>query len=164
MNTSGSDQRSRPGVDRRRTAVIVGAAAVAAAAAVGVGLATGAFGPRAATGDALELSLPDTGGAMASCLPFTVDHLADMTPAFGGTVTAVTDDRVTLDVDRWYTGGNASTVVLEIPPGAHAALIGEIDFRVGGQYLITASEGSVNMCGYSGEATPEMEAAFDAAF
>lgn len=162
MKTHAAAQPLRSGVGRRRTALIIGVAA--AAAAVGVLLATGGIGPKGASDDAMELSLPDTGGAMASCLPFTVDYLADMSPAFGGTVTAVSDEQVTLDVERWYAGGGASTVVLTIPPEAHAALIGEIDFRTGSQYLITASGGAVNMCGYSGEATPEMTAAFEAAF
>jgi len=34
---------------------------------------------------------------------------------------------------------------------------------VGQKYLITAAEGNVNFCGYSGPATPELTAAFDAA-
>lgn len=137
---------------------------VAAAAIVGIVLTAGCVSPEGAQDDPLELSLPDAGAAMTSCLPFTVEYLADMTPAFAGTVTDVTDGRVTLDVDRWYVGGSTSTVVLQIPPGASAALIGEIDFQVGGRYLITAAQGTVNMCGYSGPATPELAEAFEAAF
>jgi hypothetical protein len=44
------------------------------------------------------------------------------------------------------------------------ALIDGFDFEVGQQYLITAAEGTVNFCGYSGPATPELTAAFDQAF
>jgi len=44
------------------------------------------------------------------------------------------------------------------------ALIDGFEFQVGQQYLITAAEGNVNFCGYSGLATPELTAAFEAAF
>jgi hypothetical protein len=54
-------------------------------------------------------------------------------------------------------------VVLETTPGMEA-LIGGIAFDVGQLYLITAADGTVNFCGYSGVATPEMTAAFDEAF
>ncbi len=154
-------RRQQPGAGGRLVSTLRGVQ-VAAAALVGTMLAAGCASP--AQDDALELSLPATGAAMTSCLPFTVENLAGMTPAFAGTVTDVTDGRVTLDVDRWYAGGSTSTVVLQIPPGASAALIGEIDFQVGGRYLITAAEGTVNMCGYSGPATSELAEAFEAAF
>jgi len=44
------------------------------------------------------------------------------------------------------------------------ALIGGIDFVEGEQYLITASEGNVNYCGFSGPATPEYRSAFEEVF
>ncbi len=164
MKTLGETRQSDSASGRGPSATSRAFPVVAAAAVIGTVLAAGCAGPKAAQDDALQLSLPDAGGAMASCLPFTVEYLADMTPAFAATARDVTDDQVTLDVERWYAGDNASTVVLQVPPGASAALIGEIDFREGGRYLITASEGVVNMCGYSGEATPELAAAFEAAF
>lgn len=101
---------------------------------------------------------------MASCLPVTTEYLAEMSPAFAGTVTDVGDDTVTLHVNRWYAGNGPEEVLLTIPAGAVASLIGEIDFREGVTYLITATDGTVNMCGFSGEATTELQAAFDAAF
>ena len=76
------------------------AVAAAALAIVGVLTLTGNPGPAPAP---LQLSLGE-GDAMASCLPFEVGILADMPTAFEGTVTAVDGDRVTLTVDRWYTG------------------------------------------------------------
>ena len=54
-------------------------------------------------------------------------------------------------------------MVLQTPDNS-PALIAGFEFVVGEQYLITAAEGNVNFCGYSGVATPEMTAAFDAAF
>lgn len=123
-----------------------------------------ADGPGTGSGDAapLELSLGQ-GDALASCLPFEVETLAGMSPAFAGTATAVEGDIVTLDIDRWYTGGDAATATLSAPVGLEGLIAG-FAFEVGEQYLITAADGSVNYCGYSGLATPEMTAAFDSAF
>lgn len=146
----------------RRIAVLV-ATAVIAVAGGGALLATDLFaGSRPA--QSLELQLPDAGGAASMCIQFSVDDLARMTPAFAGTVTALTDDGAVLRVDRWYTGGDATEVRVRVPDDAHIALNGTIDFQQGRQYLITAADGMVNLCGYSGEATPELEAAFEAAF
>jgi hypothetical protein len=103
------------------------------------------------------------GDAMASCLPVDANTLAEMAPAFAATATAVGDDMVTLDIDRWYTDGDATQVRLHAESG-QAALIAGFDFALGEEYLITASEGTVNFCGYSGPATPELAALFDRAF
>ena len=158
------DERIRARASRRRgpLPVLHAASGVVALGVAGVLLAgctasPGSDGP-------LVLTMPDTGGAMASCLPLTTEYLAEMSPAFAGTVTDVGADTVTMQVDRWYAGSGPDEVALAIPPGAHAALIGEIDFREGGSYLITATDGTVNLCGYSGEAIAELRALFDAAF
>lgn len=111
---------------------------------------------------ALELSLGDEPG-LASCLAFDVQILADMPMAFQGTAVAVAGDRVTLSVDRWFTGGDADTVELTATQGMEA-LIGGIDFQEGSTYVITAADGMVNYCGYSGEATPEFITSFEQAF
>jgi hypothetical protein len=89
--------------------------------------------------------------------------LADMPVAFEGTVTDVDGDRVTLEVDHWFKGGDAEVVNLVAPQGMEA-LIGGIAFEAGAQYLISATDGVVNYCGFSGEATPELRARFEAAY
>ncbi len=110
----------------------------------------------------LGLSLgPDD--ALASCIAFDVAILAEMPVAFEGTVTAVAGEQVTLTVDRWFKGGDADTVELSAPAGMEA-LIGGIAFVEGDRYLITATDGAVNYCGFSGPATPELTAAFEQAF
>ena len=70
---------------------------------------------------------------------------------------------VEITVDRWFKGGDADTVVLEAPSGMEA-LIGGIPFAEGESYLITAYDGTVNYCGFSGPATADFRSAFDAAF
>jgi len=52
---------------------------------------------------------------------------------------------------------------LNAPQGLEA-LIGGIPFESGEQYLITAYDGQVNYCGFSGPSTPEFRASFVEAF
>jgi len=152
--------------NRRRNWTIIGSVAAAAVIAVGsavvIGNSWGDAGGQIAAGPPLELSLGDS-NVMSSCMMFDEAFLAEMSPAFAGTATAVEGDTVTLDVDRWYAGGDAATVVLHGSTGT-PTLIDDFAFEAGEQYLITAADGNVNFCGYSGLATPELTAAFDRAF
>ena len=141
------------------------AAAAAVVVLVGVGIVAvnnNDDGPGELAGPPLQLSLGE-GDAMQSCIAPDATILADMAPAFAATATAVEGEAVTLHVDRWYAGGDAEVVELYAPAGL-AALTGTIDFQVGGSYLITASGDTVNYCGMSGTATPELQAMFDEAF
>ncbi len=145
--------------------------AVAAAAVVVLGIgvvaAVGGGGSTppttaVAAGPPLQLALPGS-DPMAMCIQFDVAFLAEMPVAFEGTVTSVDADRITVSVDHWYRGGEAQVVELTATQGMEA-LIGGIDFTEGDQYLITATDGNVNYCGFSGPATPDLRAAFDEAF
>lgn len=113
-------------------------------------------------GPALVLSTGEGAGA-ASCLAFDPAILAGMPLAFEGTATAVDGDRVRLTVDRWFKGGDAAEVELLAPRGLEALIAG-FPLAVGEHYLISASDGEVNYCGFSGPATPELRAGFEAAF
>jgi hypothetical protein len=158
MSTGTTEPRNekRP----RNRMVLAVAAALILVVAIGGILATRGSGTEPAP---LVLTAEGGGTTMASCLPFDVNILADMSPAFEGTVTELTDSVATLEVDRWYTGGDAETVELHYQPG-FTALIGTPDLEVGQTYLITAANGVVNGCGYSGLVTPDLHAAFDQAF
>ncbi len=152
-------------IPRRRKLLILGVVAAIVVAIGSAALINKSSDDSASEPDAvssLELSLGE-GSTTASCIPFDVAVLAEMSPAFAASVTSVKGDTVTLAIDRWYTGGEASTVVLQAPSGMEA-LIDGFDFKVDLQYLITATQGNVNFCGYSGIATPELSAAFEAAF
>jgi len=103
--------------------------------------------------------------AMASCIMFSTEELERVAEiAFEGTVTAVDGPEVTLSVNRWFRGGGETTEVILNAPLGMEALIGGIPFTVGEQHLITAQDGNVNYCGFSGPATPEFRAAFETAF
>lgn len=153
------------GARRRRRGMLLGIAAAAVVAIGGAAIVanrSGSDSTKVTASPPIELSLGDS-NTMSSCMVFDVALLADMSPAFAGTATSVDGETVTLTVDRWYTGGDAATVVLNGAAGS-PALIDGFEFEVGQKYLITAAEGNVNFCGYSGLATPEFTAAFDAAF
>lgn len=141
---------------------IATAAAVAVAAAISVPALVGGTPGTTVAGPPLELSLGE-GPGLASCLPFDTAILAEMPMAFEGTVAAVDGEQVTLTVDRWFRGGDAATVELHAPAGMQA-LIGGIDFVEGEQYLVSATEGNVNYCGYTDASTPELRTAFERAF
>ncbi len=153
-----------PGRRWKLPAAIGGAAAAVAAAAIGV--ATLGGGNAAVTAEPLELS-GGGGDIMASCLPFSVEILAEMPTAFEGTVTAVDGPTVTLEIDRWFadgTGSAAESAVVNAPEGMEA-LIGGIAFEPGSQYLISAdAEGNVSYCGYTAPSTDELRSSFEAAF
>lgn len=109
----------------------------------------------------LALSMPTT--PEARCRAFDVAVLRTMQVALEGTVTATGNRRTTLTVDHWFAGGNAERVTIDVPDGRTSESVG-IEFRSGARYLVTATDGTVHGCGYSGPATSELESAFAEAF
>ncbi len=149
---------------RRRTAPrLLAAAAAVVVVFGGIAVVANQSSDDSPALPALALSLPG-GDVISSCIVFDIATLAAQPVAFGGTVTAMTDTSVSIEVDRWYVGGDASTVEISVPAGTSAALDG-VDFVVGERFLITSFDAaSVNFCGLSGPATPELEALFAEAF
>lgn len=155
-------ERPQPAARPRRVWYATAAAALVGAIAVGAILTNGNDPAPSATAP-LELGLGD-GGAMQSCLPVSADILRDMSPALLGTATAVEGEKVTLRIDRWYAGETDATEVVLHAPAGMEALIGGIDFQVGQQYFVTATDGVVNYCGYTDAYSPTLEAIFEEAF
>lgn len=154
----------QPAPRKNWTIAVAAVAALVLAIAAGIGLA----------GDDGEPSIQDkapialdagTEDLMAMCIVFSPEELERSAElAFEGTVTGVDGNTVTLGVDTWFRGGDEATeVVLNAPQGVEA-LIGGFPFEVGSQYLISAQDGTVNYCGFSGAATPELRSAFETAF
>ena len=161
--TRDTDRRSRPdGITLGGSSIAIPRVIVPAAAAM-VAVVIAAFALLGGSPAPLALSAGDADPALMSCMPFSEDILADMPVAFEGTVTSVDGDVLTLDVVTWYTGGDAEQVTITAPLGMEA-LIGGIAFEQGGDYLVTATDGVVNYCGYTAEATPELRQAFESAF
>jgi hypothetical protein len=132
-----------------------------AAVAVGV-IAVGSNNQEPAASVPLELTAGES-DALASCIMMTPEIIAESEVAFAATATAVDGETVTLEVTKWYTGGDATTVIVTAPAGFEA-LIGSVPFAVGENFLVSATDGVVNYCGMSGLATPELQALYDAAF
>lgn len=158
MSTQVVEKKESPASPNRwlpAAAALVVVAGVAAAFALGGGAPITAAEPLA-----LSAGQDDP---MAMCIQFSVEELAKAPLAFEGTVVSVDGATVELEATNWYKGGDAERVVIEAPTGMEA-LIGGIPFSVGGDYLITANDGTVNYCGFSGPATPDLRASFQAAF
>jgi len=154
-------QSTHPTTRRQAPTRLAWAGGIAVLALVAAFVVPGLVGGPAAGPLVLDLPGDD---AMASCLPVSAEFMADMSPAFEGTVTAVDGETVTLSIDRWFAGDTGATEATMTAPSGMEALIGGIEFRVGDSYLVTATDGTVNYCGYSGPATPELRAIFEEAF
>jgi hypothetical protein len=87
-----------------------------------------------------------------------------MEVALSGTATAVEADAVTITPDRWYKGGDGSSAVKLTTQGDSVILEGGIALEKGKRYLITATGGQVNGCGFSSVWTADMAAAYAEAF
>ncbi len=161
MSTIPVEPKSRS----RRWAPAMAAAAALAVIGVGVGAFLGGDDPAGTPEPVVTtLALPvGSGTSMNSCVPFDVQFLRDMPVAFSGSATEVSDDGVTLEVDRWYKGGDADVVRLTNYDLSTVSLDG-FTFDQGDRYLITATEGTINFCGFSGPWTQDLADAFDKAF
>ena len=110
----------------------------------------------------LTLPAPD---AMAMCMQVTPEAVAQMQLAFDGTVSAISGDEVTLDVAKWYVGGDTDQVRLtQLGQPEMIALEGGIQLEQGQRYLVTAHEGVVNGCGFTAQWSQDLQDIFDQAF
>jgi len=117
---------------------------------------------REKTSITLTVPKPD---AMAMCMQLTPETVGQMTMAFDGTVAAISGDEVTLDVTKWYVGGDADQVKLtQVSTDTMLALEGGIQLEQGQRYLVTAHDGTVNGCGFTAQWTQELQDIFDQAF
>ena len=151
---------------RRRRSWLIPAAVLAAVVATVLVISGGGATPagNGSTEDPTTLALSVAPSDVASsCIMFDVEYLAEMPVALAGTVTTIEPRRVTLEVDRWYRGGDADLVTIGVQDTNSVALDG-VEFVEGERYLVTATNGVVNGCGFSGPATPELEQAFEQAF
>jgi hypothetical protein len=155
---------------RRPRALVLGvaAAAVALAAAAGGAYLRGGDdadggGTTVAAPTVTDLSL-GTQDAMAMCIQFTVETLSPMPVAFSGEVTEKSADAIVIDVDTWYRGGDSEQVRLQAPDMSVTSLGSSIDFQEGSRYLVTATDGTVNYCGFSGPWTQDLADAYATAF
>ena len=103
------------------------------------------------------------GGGAASCLMYDTANLPTFEVVFDGTVTAVDGDQVTFDVETDFQGAGDSITLTA--PVVDPALVGPLpDFAVGGRYLVTAIDGTIQACGYTLDYDAATAAEWAAAF
>ena len=162
---------SHPGTDpRRRTPLtwLLAAAAVLVIAGVGVFAIFGgedqpvATPPDPAPASVLHLSAP--GSVQGRCAMVTPELLSLQETAFDGTVTAIDGTQVTLEVGHWYRGGNEDLVTVEATDAQLRELIQAVEFEQGGRYLVSATDGSVTVCGFSAPYSDDLAAIYAEAF
>jgi hypothetical protein len=168
---------------RNRLTWLVAAAAAAMIAGVGgfaiAGLSGNDGSPPQAS-DHRTSSAPD--GQAAAPLPGVSTQLTGAAPtgrcaapgvifieqgdqAFEGTVTAIDGTTVTLLATQVFAGEVGETVQVAAPdPGQFGGLIQAVDFQVGQTYLVSATDGSMLVCGNSGKATGELRSLYTEAF
>lgn len=115
-----------------------------------------------------ELTVP-AGGVPAKCMnpldnPGAPDILAGNTVAFDGTVTSISGEMVTLEPSTFYAGDDTDLVVVRAPDADTAALLSAVTFEEGERYLVSATEGAVTLCGFSGAYDPALAGLYDEAF
>ena len=161
---------------RRRgpLAWLVAAAAVAAIAGGGFAAVSAMGGddtvPQADPGTSAPadepavLTLDAPPAVEAKCAVPTPELLGSAEIAFAGTVTAIDGDVVTLAPTETYAGGSADEIELVGSSPDIRALTGQPEFVVGGTYLVSATDGQMSACGFSGTATPELQNLYELAF
>ncbi len=110
------------------------------------------------------LALTADGSTAGKCAMPSAATLATFDTAFAGTVTALEGGTATLTVDEWYAGDEAATVTVESPSQDLQDLLMAVDFEQGKSYLVSATGDRVTLCGFTAEASPELQALYDEAF
>jgi len=114
--------------------------------------------------DPVVLTLEAPTSLAAKCAVPTPELLAGAEVAFAGTVTAIDGDVVTFSPTETYAGESAEEIeIVGMSPDIRA-LTGQPEFVVGGTYLVSATDGQMSACGFSGEASPELQNLYDLAF
>ncbi len=131
------------------------AAAAAAAAIVAVGGAV-ALTDDDGDGQAVTTTIPaddggiSPGGSSASCVEtYDLQTLANRETAFAGTVTSVTGDQVTFEVEEWFRGGEGGEVTLTSSTGGAITPDGGPALEPGAHLLVAGDGGFAWGCGFS---------------
>jgi hypothetical protein len=105
-------------------------------------------------------------GVQAKCVEPKAAELAKSADfAFEGTVQKIENGRVTLTASRVFRGEPTTEVEVSQEDGSSEQMLGSGRFETGESYLVSAADGNVIICGYSGEAdSPGLRELFEAAF
>ncbi|GAB2780569.1 hypothetical protein GCM10027020_37630 [Nocardioides salsibiostraticola] len=112
--------------------------------------------------DVVVLSAP--GETVGRCAVPNATTLGGVDVAFDGVVREIDDTAVVLDPTLVYAGSEVEEVRVESPAAALSPLIAAVDFQVGERYLVSAVDGRVTVCGFSGPYSPDLEQLYVDAF
>jgi hypothetical protein len=156
--------------DRGPLTWLVAAAAVLIIAGIGLFAVIGhddePAGPPAATGaqTVTELSAPGAAAYSGRCMVPNTRLLTQQTVAFDGTVSELAGGVVTLTPTHWYTGSPTDLVRVRADSEMMQRLVGATHFEEGGRYLVSATDGEVTVCGFSGPYSADLAALYAQAF
>jgi hypothetical protein len=105
--------------------------------------------------------VPPTSGR---CITPDTGVLRAQSVAFRGTLVSLVDTQATFDVSHWYAGGPTDTAKVSAAAPRLSELVRAADLTVGHDYLVSASDGNVTGCGFSGPATPSLAKLYARAF
>lgn len=160
-----SETHNKP-EQRRRPLRLAGLAAAAAVVIAGAAFAAASLGDDskdeqpAAKQTVTELAV--AGATAAKCAAPQLSDAAAMQVAFEGTVTGIKDGVVTLEPSHFYTSPATDLVTVNEPDLETSEM--PVDFQVGEDYIVGATDGFVSICGLAGPATDELRAFYDEAF
>lgn len=148
----------------RRIALVTGG--LVAAAAVATALVVPRLGGAPDPADVLTVAAPPAQDPLtAMCMQVDAQVLSSFPVAFTGTVVDESGTQATLDVDRWFAGGDADQVRVEGLDPELAVSGYSVQFTAGQQYLVAVGEdGTVASCGFTGPVDPALQAVYDEAF
>ena len=111
-----------------------------------------------------ELSAPSPAAYRARCMVPNAGTLAQQTLAFDGTVRSIGRDGVTLVPSHFYAGDPTDLVTVSAPSSDLPALVSAVRFEQGGRYLVSASNGTVSVCGLSAPWSADLAGLYRQAF
>lgn len=145
--------------------VLIAAAGVFALLPRGTDPAPSSAGPDPTVSEPTVVELTMSGTAAGRCMMPSARVLRTAAYAFDGTVTGIDGGIATLEVNRWYAGGDSDLVEVDQASTDDNALILAPVFAQDGRFLVAGTQdGSVMVCGFSGPHTPELAALYATAF
>jgi hypothetical protein len=100
----------------------------------------------------------------ALCQVPNVGVLHQQSVAFRGTLVSMAHNTATFEVTHWYAGGPTDQASVTVAPHGIPELVSATDLAVGHDYVMSASDGVVTACGFSGPATASRLKLYDRAF
>lgn len=113
----------------------------------------------------LELTAEPPASGSRCAMP-SPELLATSDAAFEGTVTELGDGTASLSVSQWFRGPESepADVTVTTPSAQIKDLLLAVDFTQGETYLVSATDGKVNVCGLSAASNGELAAMYREAF